>query len=406
MNRVIRIAKESMRMMGGNKFRVFIMMLGIAVGVASLTMMICVSKGAYEEVMDTVNRQGPDLLQVRPGTDKHTGLPSGSREVVSLVEEDADAILQHVGNLRAVSPVKDRKEIEVKYEDKFTLTRIFGVNPVWSEIRDFGPSRGEFISDEDVSFAARVCLIGQTVKKNLFENKDPIGETIRIKNVPFTVKGELQWKGISAEGRDRDDRIIIPITTYTRRLFRDIYLTQIVITVEDTDKMDKTVEDVRALLRERHKIAPGEPDDFAMRTPQDLVNMASEASRSLINLLIGIAGFSLLVSGIVITNIMLASISARKNEIGIRRAFGAKKGDILNQFVMESFLIAIMGGILGTILGYGGSVTLSILKVAASKITLLALAASIVSCAVIALVFGLYPAKKAANQNPVDALRV
>jgi len=406
MNRVIRIAKESMRMMGGNKFRVFIMMLGIAVGVASLTMMICVSKGAYEEVMDTVNRQGPDLLQVRPGTDKHTGLPSGSREVVSLVEEDADAILQHVGNLRAVSPVKDRKEIEVKYEDKFTLTRIFGVNPVWSEIRDFGPSRGEFISDEDVSFAARVCLIGQTVKKNLFENKDPIGETIRVKDVPFTVKGELQWKGISAEGRDRDDRIIIPITTYTRRLFRDIYLTQIVITVEDTDKMDKTVEDVRALLRERHKIAPGEPDDFAMRTPQDLVNMASEASRSLINLLIGIAGFSLLVSGIVITNIMLASISARKNEIGIRRAFGAKKGDILNQFVMESFLIAIMGGILGTILGYGGSVTLSILKVAASKITLLALAASIVSCAVIALVFGLYPAKKAANQNPVDALRV
>jgi putative ABC transport system permease protein len=170
--------------------------------------------------------------------------------------------------------------------------------------------------------------------------------------------------------------------------------------------MDKTIEDVRALLRERHKIAPGEPDDFAMRTPQDLVNMASEASRSLINLLIGIAGFSLLVSGIVITNIMLASISARKNEIGIRRAFGAKKGDILNQFVMESFLIAIMGGILGTILGYGGSVTLSILKVAASKITLLALAASIVSCAVIALVFGLYPAKKAANQNPVDALRV
>ena len=406
MNRVIRIAKESIRMMGGNKFRVFIMMLGIAIGVASLTIMICVSKGAYEEVMDTVNRQGPDLLQVRPGTDKQTGLPSGSREVVSLVEEDADAILQHVGNIRAASPVKDRKEIEVKYEDKFTLTRIFGVNPVWSEIRDFGPGRGEFISDEDVTFAARVCLIGQTVKKNLFEDKDPIGQKIRIKDVPFTVKGELQWKGISAAGRDRDDRIVIPITTYTRRLFRDIYLTQIVITIEDTDKMDKTVEDVRTLLRERHKIAPGEPDDFAMRTAQDLISLASETSRSLINLLIGIAGFSLLVAGIVITNIMLASISARKNEIGIRRAFGAKKGDILNQFVMECFLISIMGGILGTILGYGGSFTLSILKVAASKITLLALAASIVSCIIIALVFGLYPAKKAANQNPVDALRV
>ena len=406
MSRIIRVIKESVRMMGSNTLRVFIMMLGIAVGVASLTMMICVSRGTYEEVMDIVNRQGPDLLQVRPGTDKHTGLPSGSREVVSLIEEDVDAILQHIGNIRAVSPVKDRNEIEVKYGDKFTLTRIFGVIPVWAQIRDFGQDRGEFISDEDVSFAARVCLIGKTVKKNLFEGEDPIGQTVRIKDVPFTVKGELQWKGISAEGRDRDDRIIIPITTYTKRLLRDIHLTQIVITVQDTGKIDETIEDVRALLRERHKIAPGEPDDFAMRTPQDLINMASETSRSLINLFIGIAGVSLLVAGIVITNIMLASVSARKSEIGIRRAFGARKGDILIQFMMECFLISIMGGILGTILGYGGSVTLSILKVAASKITLLALAASILSCTIIALVFGLYPARRAANQSPVDALRV
>ncbi|MDH5706728.1 MAG: ABC transporter permease [Candidatus Aminicenantes bacterium] len=406
MSRIIRVIKESVRMMGSNTLRVFIMMLGIAVGVASLTMMICVSRGTYEEVMDIVNRQGPDLLQVRPGTDKHTGLPSGSREVVSLIEEDVDAILQHIGNIRAVSPVKDRNEIEVKYGDKFTLTRIFGVIPVWAQIRDFGQDRGEFISDEDVSFAARVCLIGKTVKKNLFEGEDPIGQTVRIKDVPFTVKGELQWKGISAEGRDRDDRIIIPITTYTKRLLRDIHLTQIVITVQDTGKIDETIEDVRALLRERHKIAPGEPDDFAMRTPQDLINMASETSRSLINLFIGIAGVSLLVAGIVITNIMLASVSARKGEIGIRRAFGARKGDILIQFMMECFLISIMGGILGTILGYGGSVTLSILKVAASKITLLALAASILSCTIIALVFGLYPARRAANQSPVDALRV
>lgn len=405
MNRIARIAKESFRMIGGNRLRTFIMMLGVAVGVASLTMMICVSKGAYEEVMNIVNRQGPDLLQVRPGTDKHTGLPSGSREVVSLIEEDVDAILQHIGNIRAASPVKDRKEIEVKYGDKFTLTRIFGVNPIWSQIRDFGPGRGEFISDEDVSFAARVCVIGQTVKKNLFEDTDPIGQTIRIKDVPFTVKGELKWKGISAEGRDRDDRIIVPIATYFKRLFRDVYLTQIVITVADTSKMDKTVEDVRTLLRERHKIAPDEPDDFAMRTPQDLVDLAHGTSRSLINLLTGIVGVSLLVAGIVITNIMLASVSARRNEIGIRRALGARKGDILSQFVMECLLITMMGGIVGTILGYGGSVALSSMKVAASKITPLALAASIVSCSIIAVVFGIYPARKAANHSPVDALR-
>lgn len=406
MARIARITRESFRMMGGNRVRVFIMMLGMAVGVASLTLMICVSKGAYEEVMDIVNRQGPDLLQVRPGTDKHTGLPSGSRAVVSLLEEDVDAILQHIGNIRAISPVKDRKEVEVKHGDKFTLTRIFGVTPVWSEIRDFGPSKGEFISEEDLSFAARVCIIGQTVKKNLFGDTDPIGQTIRIKDVPFTVKGELKWKGISSAGRDRDDRIVIPITAYTKRLFRDIYLTQIVITVADISNLDKTIEDVRSVLRERHKISAGEPDDFAMRTPQDLIDLAYSTTRSLINLLTGIAGVSLLVAGIVIMNIMLTSVSARKNEIGIRRAIGAKKGDIVTQFLMEGFFISIMGGLLGTMLGFGGSILLSSLKVAASRVTLLALAASIVSCSLIAVVFSIYPAKKAANQSPVDALRI
>ena len=405
MNRMVRVAKESIRMMGGNRLRVFIMVLGVAVGIASLTMMICVSKGAYQEVMNTVNRQGPNLLQVRPGTDKHTGLPSGSREVVSLAEEDVEAILLHVGNIRAASPVKDRKEVEVKYGDKFTLSRIFGVTPVWAEIRDFGPSKGEFISNEDLNFAARVCLIGQTVKENLFGDTDPIGQKIRIKDVPFNVKGELKGKGISSAGRDRDDRIVIPISTYSKRLFRDIYLNQIVITIEDTNHLDKTVEDVSAVLRERHKLAEGEPDDFAMRTPQDLIDLAYGTTRSLINLLTGIAAVSLLVVGVVIVNIMLASVSARRDEIGIRRALGARKSDILQQFVLECLIISLLGGLLGTILGYGGSILLSSLRVAASVVTPLALVAAIITCSFVAFVFGIFPARKAANQNPVDALR-
>jgi len=405
MNRLIRISRESIRMMGNYKLRAFIMMLGVAVGVASLTIMICISKGTYEQVMDTVYKQGPDLIQVRPGTDIHTGLPSGSREVVSLVEEDVDAILQNVGNIVAASPVKDRYDIEVKYEDKFTLTRIFGVTPIWAQIRDFSPSRGEFLSDEDLSFSARVCLIGQIVKENLFGDSDPIGQPIQIKDVPFTVKGELMSKGISAEGRDRDDRIVIPLTTYTLRLFRDVHLTQIVITVEDVDQLDKTVKDIRAVLRERHEIGINEPDDFAMRTPQDLIDMAYGTSRSLINLLTGIAIVSLLVAGIVITNIMLATVSARRSEIGIRRALGARKNDILFQFIIECLFISLAGGLMGTLLGFGGSFIVSKLGAAASEVTFLALAVSILSCILIAVIFSIYPAKKAANQNPVDTLR-
>ena len=405
MIRIVRITRESFRMINNNRLRGFIMILGIAVGVASLTMTICVSQGVYEKVMDTVNRQGPDLIQIRPGTDKFTGAPSGSRDVVSLVEEDVEVIRQHVGNIVAISPVKDRKEIEVKYGDKNTFTRVFGVTPIWAQIRDFNASKGSFISEEDISFSARVCLIGQIVKKNLFGEADSIGQTIQIMDVPFTVKGELESKGTGAEGRDRDDRIVIPITTYTMRVFREIPLTQIVVTVKDTDKLNKTVEDIRAVLRERHKLAPGEPDDFAMRTPQDLIDMAYGTSRSLIHVLAGIAGVTLLVAGIMIMNIMLASVSARRSEIGIRRAIGARKNDILRQFIIESLLISLMGGILGTILGYCGSIILSSMDVAASNLTPLAFAAAIVSCGLVAVIFGIYPARKAANLNPVDILR-
>jgi putative ABC transport system permease protein len=405
MTRIIRITQESFRMVRNNKLRGFIMILGIAIGVASLTMTICVSQGVYEKVMDTVNKQGPDLIQIRPGTDKFTGPASGSRDSVSLIEEDVEAIRQNVGNIVALSPVKDRKEIEVKYGDKNTITRVFGVTPIWAQIRDFNASKGSFISEEDMSFSTRVCLIGQIVKKNLFGEADPIGQTIQIMDVPFTVKGELESKGTSAEGRDRDDRIIIPITTYTMRVFRDVPLTQIVIIVKDTEKLNKTVEDIRSVLRERHKIATGEPDDFAMRTPQDLIDMAYGTSRTLIHVLTGIAGITLLVAGIMIMNIMLASVSARRSEIGIRKALGARKDDILRQFIIECLLISLMGGILGTILGYCGSIILSSMEVAASNLTPLAFAAAIVSCSLIAVLFGIYPARKAANLNPVDILR-
>lgn len=406
MNRLVRIARESFRVLRENRLRAFIMMLGMAVGVASLTLTMSVSRGAYVEVMAIVNEQGAELLQIRPGTDRHTGPAAGSAEAVSLVEEDFDVIVERVGNIRAAAPVRDRRDAEVTYGDQFTLSRVFGVIPIWAEIRDFGAGRGEFITDDDVASLARVVVIGQTVKRNLFGDADPIGETIRIGDVAFRVKGELELKGISAEGRDRDDRMVIPFSTFYQRLFRDLPLTQIVITVADLDRMDETVADVRGVLRERHGLGPNEPDDFAMRTPQDLINVAYETRQSLISILAGIAAVSLLVAGIVIMNIMLASVSARKREIGMRRAVGARKADILGQFLVEGLVVALIGGVVGTLFGFAGATLMAALDVAASRITIQALVASLVACSAIAVVFGIFPAKRAADQHPVDALRV
>jgi putative ABC transport system permease protein len=406
MSRMMHILRESFRVVKENRLRAFIMMLGMAVGVASLSLTMSVSRGAYVEVMAIVNEQGADLLQIRPGTDRHTGPAAGSPEAVSLVEDDFAVIVERVGNIRAAAPVRDRRDVDVTYGDQFTLTRVFGVIPIWAEIRDFGAVRGEFITDDDVASSSRVVLIGQTVKRNLFGDVDPIGETIRIGDVAFVVKGELEPKGISAEGRDRDDRMVIPFSTFYMRLFRDIPLTQIVITIADLDRMDETVGDVRSVLREQHGLGPDEPDDFAMRTPEDLINVAYETRQSLINILTGITVVSLLVAGIVIMNIMLASVSARKREIGMRRAVGARKADILGQFLVEGLVVALVGGVVGALLGFGGATVLAALDVAASRITIQALLVSLVACTVIAVVFGMFPAKRAADQHPVDALRV
>ncbi len=392
-------------MLGGSRPRVLTMMLAMAVGVGALMLVICVGQGTKKEVLDIVARQGLDLLQIRPGTDRHTGLPSGDRSVVSLIEPDVDAITQQIGNIELVGPVMDQKRIDVKHGDKFTQTRIFGVTPEWEFIRDFGPRRGEFISEEDLSRSARVCLIGQTVKKNLFGDADPIGQTIRIKDVPFVVKGELSYKGISAAGRNRDDRIVVPITTFSRRLFKQIHLTQIVITVSDTEAVGATVEELRHLLRQRHRIPDGAPDDFAMRTPRDLIDLAYGARKTVNNLLTGISVVALLVAGIVASNVMLISVSARRSEVGVRRALGATGADIRKQFLIESLLIAWLGGLLGALLASIVGFALSSVGVATIRVSAMAFGISIASCTAIAVASALYPAKRAASVDPVQALR-
>lgn len=405
MLRPLRIAREALATIAGNRLRFLMMIAAIFIGIASLTVVICISQGTKQRVMMLVSRHGLDALMIRPGSGKESGTPGGDRSIVSLSEADALAIETSVRNVLRVAPVQNQRGLEVKYAEKSITTMVFGVTPAWAEVRRFGAAEGEFISGEDMMLSSRVCLLGRTVKKSLFGDADPVGQTIRIRNVAFIVKGVLVEKGASASGKDRDDRIVIPLTAASKRLFARTYLNQIVIQVRDVRAIHSTADDIRTLLRERHGLRSGAVDDFAIREPKELIDVASGTSTTLTALLLAMAGIAMLVGGIVIMNIMLISVSERRAEIGLRRAVGARKRDITGQMLIECLSVALAGGLLGVLFGVGVTTVLSLAGIAASRVGWLPFAVSVVCCSAIAVVFGIYPAKKAASIDPIAALR-
>ncbi|MFP3904278.1 MAG: ABC transporter permease [Armatimonadota bacterium] len=400
--RVLRIAREGLRALGANKLRTFFMMAGIIIGVASLTVVICAGQGTREQVMVLVARHGLDTLMIRP---EESGGLGGDRSLVSLSEEDAQAIETSVGNVKQVAPVQNQRGQKIEYLGTSLTTMVFGVTPAWADVRRFGAGSGEFITDEELSLSKRVCLLGQTVKNTLFGDADPLGQTIRVGNDLFTIKGVLIRKGASASGKDRDDRIVIPLTTASKRLFGRTYLDQIVVQVRDVGNIHKAAEETRALLRDRHGIRAGVEDDFSIREPEELIKTASGISTTLIVLLMAISAISMLVGGVVIMNLMLMSVSERTKEIGLRRAVGARKLDITMQFVIETLLVVFIAELAGIVLGMGIATALSVAQMMPIKISWQPFILATLFCGVIALTFGFYPAKKAARTEPVRALR-
>ncbi len=381
------------------------MIAAIFIGIASLTVVICISQGTKQRVMMLVSRHGLDALMIRPGSGKKTSAPSGDRSIVSLLQDDARAIEASVQNVLRVAPVQNQRGMDVKYKEKLIATTVFGVTPAWAEVRGFGASEGAFISAEDMMLNSRVCLLGRTAKKSLFGDADPLGQTIRIRNVAFIVKGVLIEKGASVSGKDRDDRIVIPLSTASKRLFAQAYLNQIVVQARDVRVIHKTAKDIQTLLRKRHGLRPGVIDDFSIREPKELADMASGTSATLTALLLAMAGISMLVGGLVIMNIMLISVSERRAEIGLRRAVGARKRDITSQMLIECLSVSLAGGLLGVLFGVGITTVLSLAGIAAGKAGWLPFAVSVVCCSAIAIAFGIYPAKKAASINPIAALQ-
>jgi len=405
MNRTLRLLRQAGDSLLSNRLRSFLMMLGLIIGIASLTAVICIGQGTRAQVMDMVAKQGWDLIMIRAGSAKQVFAPTTDRTVASLMEADAQAIEAGLDNIRYISAVQNQRGWEVIYGGQSVKTRIFGVGPTWHYIRRRPVERGEFLTQADLVNMSRVAILGFRTAKMLFGAADPVGQTIRIGNEAFQVKGVFVEAGITPGGDDWDDRIVIPFTTSSKRLFGRLYLEQIVVQVRDARKLPQTAEQIHKLLRERHQIRAGAEDDFFVREPVDVKEAALATSSTLTTLLIVISCISMLVGGVVIMNLMLISVSQRVHEIGLRLTVGARPRDILGQFLLESLCIALAGGLLGAAGGAGIATLLAWTGVAVSKITWIPFAVSILSCSLVAVVFGLYPAHKASRLDPVAALR-
>jgi putative ABC transport system permease protein len=380
-------------------------MLGPAVGVAVLSAVIVVAEGTEARIAALVERLGLDMIMIRAGGEVQVFAPTADRGLQVLLDSDARANEAEISRVMMVSPVQNQRGITVVHEGRSVTTRAFGVEPDWIDIRRWAVDEGAFVSDSDMAGMTRVVMLGVKVARALFPEGGAVGSTVRIGNDPYTVKGVFIETGVDAGGDDWDDRIVLPFTTSSRRLFNRPYLEQIVMRVDDARRVPAVAEQVRNLLRVRHAIAPGDPDDFFVREPVDTENAAAEMSASLSSLSLALAILALLAGGAVIANLMLASVTQRAPEIGLRRAMGARASDIVRQFQLEALFVTVAGGFVGVLAGIAVALGLEAAGLATSRVTWTPFAMSLGACIVIGVVAGVYPARRAAGLNPVVALR-
>jgi len=400
-----KIIKLSMRAIGMNKMRAFLMMLGVIIGITTLTVIVSVGKGASAKVMKSVENFGANAVVVFAGGGKVMGPPD--EKVNTLTMEDAQAIMQEIKGIRSMDTALTRVGRTVKYEENNTNTVIYGGTVNYGDAWEWSTESGDYFTDEDMASMARVAVLGKTVVNELYGSTDPIGTNIKIENVNFKVIGVLAPRGTSPMGMDMDSRIVIPYTTASRRVFNTPYVSLIRLAAVDANQVEKIENDTAALLKERHHIQSGFPEDYRVRGASSVSKMAKGMAGTL-NLFLGLVSLiSLVVGGIVVMNIMLISVGERVNEIGLRRAVGARKKDIRNQFLIESSLITLMGGIIGVFVGLVVAVLLPIL----SKGKMPAMPSwepfvlGFIFSVLVGILAGIHPAKKAAEMDPVIALK-
>ena len=385
-----------------NKMRSILTMLGIIIGVAAVIALVSIGNGVKQDIQNSISSLGSNLLMVMPGAPRTPGVRPTAGSMKSLKVADYEAIAKLDG-VKAVSPMTNGAYVVI-YQNKNWTTSVSGVNANYLDVNNWTMKSGRFLSNKNIQNRERVAVVGKTVAKNLFGDEDPVGAEIRVKNIPFRVIGVLNSKGSGAMGNDQDDMVIIPYTTAMERVDGIDYLRMLYVVAKDENGIDRLQSDIENLLRVRHGIKDTNLDDFNIQNMNSIMETMEETTGTLTLFLGAVAAISLVVGGIGIMNIMLVSVTERTREIGIRKALGATYFVIVTQFLIEAVVISLMGGLIGIALGIGASKLIGLASGMSTVISVPTIVLSFAFSMAIGLVFGIYPARKAAKLNPIDAL--
>jgi putative ABC transport system permease protein len=394
----------SWRVLRRNKMRTLLSMLGITIGIGAVICTVAIGEGGSQQIQDQLLSLGDNLIWVEAGGRNVNGVRTGTGGTKSLTLQDANAIRDSIPTIKKVAPNVD-SHTQVVYGNQNWNTSYHGVGPEFLSIRSWGVAEGLPFTEQDVETLSQVCLLGQTVAQKLFGDDDPVGKTIRIGTLPFQVIGVLESKGLSTYGQDQDDLILMPISTAQRKVKGNEWLDDIMCSAASPDVVHATQDQITRLLRQRHRLRPGQPDDFNIRSPEERLQAQEQASHTFTVMLASIASVSLLVGGIGIMNIMLVSVTERTREIGVRMAVGATERDVELQFLSEAVVLSLLGGATGVLFGIFGTMVLSGLLGWPTAVSSKAIIVAALFSGGVGVFFGYYPAKKAARLDPIEALR-
>ena len=399
------LLKIALRALANNKLRGFLTMLGIIIGGASVITMLAIGQGSKRSIQAQISEMGSNMIMIQPGADMRGGVRQDASAMETLKLQDYEDIVNETRYVSATSPSVNSSGQAI-YGANNAPTTVYGISPDYMEIRRYEVEDGDMFSDQDVQTAAKVCVIGKTVVDNLFPGgENPVGRVIRFQKLPFRVVGVMKSKGYNSMGMDQDDLILAPYTTIQKKILAITHLQGITCSALKEEYTDQAIDEISEILRRNHRLRETDDDDFTIRSMQELSTMLTSTTDIMTTLLAAVAGISLLVGGIGIMNIMYVSVTERTREIGLRMSIGAKGMDILAQFLIESILISVTGGLIGVLFGVGAALIVNVVAHFPIYIQPWSVLLSFVVCTVTGVFFGWYPAKKAAQLDPIEAIR-